>query len=315
VIHYRTFRNPDPPLLVEVWNASLTGRRTIRIQTTTLLEYFTLAKPWFDPEGLIFALDGDKAIGVAHAGFAGDAAGTAVDTSIGVLSLLTVLPDYRRQGVGSELLRRAEAYLTRRGARELLAGGMAPRNPYLFGMYGGCDSPGILATEPGARPFFEKYGYQIAQTCGIFQRELERMYLPADPRFQAIRQRYDIIATPYSQAGWWREGVLGPIEAVEYRLQDKQSEQISARAIMWDMETFAQEWHQACVGLIDLHVEPPFRRQGLAKYLLAQVLRHLRQQPFQIFEAQAALDNEPMLRMLRGLEFQQVETGNCFRRS
>ena len=140
------------------------------------------------------------------------------------------------------------------------------------------------------------------------------MHVPADPRFQAIRQRYDIVATPYSNAGWWRECILGPVEALEYRLQDKQTEQIAARAVMWDMETFSQAWNESCVGLIDLQVKPAFRRQGMARYLLAQVLRYLRQQPFQLFEAQADLDNEPMLNLLRGLEFQQIDAGHSFRR-
>jgi hypothetical protein len=51
VIHYRGFRNPDPPLLAEVWNACLPGRRTVPLRpgNLTLLEFFTFAKLYFDP--------------------------------------------------------------------------------------------------------------------------------------------------------------------------------------------------------------------------------------------------------------------------
>jgi ribosomal protein S18 acetylase RimI-like enzyme len=213
------------------------------------------------------------------------------------------------------LLGRAEEYLRGKGATRFQVGSYAPDNPYLFGLYGGCDSPGILASEPLAGPFLEKRGYRVSRSCGIFQREMEKMSLPSDPRFQSIRQQFDIIAEPFSKAGWWREGVLGPIEAVSYQLKDKPEDQPVAQAILWDMDPFTQMWGETCVGLIDLAVGPENRRQGFARYLLVQVLRHLRQQPFHLFEARADLDNEPFLNLLKSLGFKQVETGHCYRRS
>jgi ribosomal protein S18 acetylase RimI-like enzyme len=315
VIHYRPFRNTDPPLVVEVWNASLTGQRTVPLANTTILEYFTLAKPFFDPAGMIFALEDDKPVGVVHAGFAANAAGTALDLSVGVICLLAVIPSHRDQGIGSELLRRIEEYLKSKGAKEILVGPYAPDNPFLFGLYGGCNSPGVLAREPLAGPFLEKRGYQAARSCGLFQRELDRLYLPNDPRTQTIRQSFDIVAMPYGHAGWWRECVLGPIEAVVYQLQEKPGQHAIGQAILWDMDPFSQMWGETCVGLIDIEVVPGFRRQGLGRYLLSQVLRHLRQQTFHLFEARADLGNEPLLNLLRSMGFQQVETGRCYRRT
>jgi ribosomal protein S18 acetylase RimI-like enzyme len=315
VIHYRTFLNPDPPLLARIWNASVVGRRALPIQAATLLEYFTFAKPYFDPAGMIFALDDDRPAGVVHAGFAAVVEGTALDTSVGIICVLGVIPIQRRRGIGSELLRRAEDYLRGRGAREILFGSMAPRNPYLFGLYGGCDSPGVLAAEELARPFLERRGYAVARSCGIFQKPMERLLFPQDPRFAALSQRFDIVVAPFSHAGWWRECVLGPIEAFEYRLQEKNNNQVVARTILWDMGTFGPSWGETCIGMIDLDVKPAFRRQGLAKYLLSQVLRHLRQHPIKTFEVQAALDNAPLLGLLNGLGFLQVETGHTFRRT
>ena len=131
-----------------------------------------------------------------------------------------------------------------------------------------------------------------------------------------IRAKYDIVARPYHKAGWWRECVLGPIEAVEYRLQEKSNGPLAARCMLWDMETFSQNWGQACVGRVR-----PARRAGAAaargwrKYLLANILRHLRDQPFHLFEAMAPLDNPAALGLLQGLEFQQVDSGHCFRRA
>ncbi len=315
MIHYRTFLNPDPPLLAAIWNASVIGRRAIPIQAATLLEYFTFAKPHFDPEGMIFALADGKPAGVVHAGFGANADGTASDTGVGIICMLGVVPAYRRQGIGSELLRRAEEYLRQRGAREIVFGAMAPQNPYLFGLYGGCNSPGVLAGEALAASFLEHRGYQAARSCGIFQKAMDRLFIPNDPRFHAHVQRFDIVVAPFSRAGWWRECVLGPIEAFEYRLQEKNKTQHIARVILWDMGTFAPLWGESTVGMIDLEVAPSFRRKGLARYLLTQVLRHLRQHPIKQFETQSELSNEPFLGLLRGLGFTQVETGHCYRRA
>jgi GNAT superfamily N-acetyltransferase len=282
--------------------------------SATLLEFFTLAKPYFDPAGLIFAFDDHLPVGFVHAGFACDAAGTALDRSAGVVCALGVVPARRRQGIGSELLRRAEDYLRGRGAQQLLAGPQAPANPFTFALYGGADSPGFLSSDPLARAFFEKHGYQLERTVGLFQRGLARMQVPPDPRFAALRQKYDIVATAYQDAGWWRECVLGPIEAYDYRLQEKGSTTVAARCVLWDMETFQALWGHSCVGMIDLQVDPALRRRGLARYLVGQVLRHLRDQPFVLFEAHVPLDNAACLGLMQGLGLQQVDTGQRFRR-
>jgi ribosomal protein S18 acetylase RimI-like enzyme len=314
VIHYRTFRNPDPPALVAVWNGSLSGRGAVPIRMATLLEYFTFAKPYFDPEGLILAFDDGRPVGFAHAGFAPNADGSGVDRQVGVLCTLGVLPDHRGKGVGSELLRRAEDYLKRRGARELLAGPQAPRNPYTFGLYGGARSPGFLDSDAQARPFLEGRGYHVRESALVFQRALDRVNVPADPRFLGHRQHYEILATPHHAGSWWEESVLGPVDLVEYRLQEKGTGRVAARATLWEMDTFNQYWGENGVGIVDLDVAPDLRRQGLAKFLLSQVLRHLHEQFFSLVEVHAPEANEPAVNLLRGLGFQHVDTGRLFAR-
>lgn len=314
MIHYRTFRNPDPPQLVEVWNGSFGSRGAASLRLSTLLEYFTFAKPYFDPEGLVVASADGRVVGFAHSGFGPSATGAGVDQGVGVLCVLGVLPGHRRQGIGSELLRRSEEYLRGRGARELLAGPLAPRNPFTFGLSGGCDSPGFLDSEVLARPFLERRGYRVHESCLVFQRSLDRVPIPPDPRFPAYRQRFEIHAGPSPRTTWWREAVLGPVELVEYRLHEKSTGRTAARAALWEMDTFSQQWNEHAVGILDLEVVPELRRQGLAKFLLAQVLRHLHEQFFSLVEVQALASNTPAVNLVRGLGFGQVDTGRCFRR-
>src|SRR5262249_37522364 len=252
---------------------------------------FTPPKPYFAPEGLIVAAADGRPVGFAHAGFGPNADGSALDPCLGITCAVGVLPAYRRQGVGTQLLRRCEEYLTRKGARELLAGPLAPNNPFLFGLYGGSSSPGFLESDPLARPFLEGRGYRLCQTCLVFQHPLERLQLPSDSRFSAHRQRYEIHAAPAARASWGRECVLGPVELVEYRLLDRGTGQADARLTLWEMDAFSQQWNEHAVGLLDLEVVPDRRRQGLAKFLLSQILRHLHEQFFSLLEVQAPADN------------------------
>jgi ribosomal protein S18 acetylase RimI-like enzyme len=314
VIHYRTFRNGDPPGLVEVWNQSFTQRGSVHLQGCTWMEYFLFSKPYFDPEGLIIALADSQVVGFAWAGFGPNETESALDPHAGVVCLLGVLPSHRGQGIGSELLRRAEAYLRGRGSQDVFAGPMYPLNPYSFGLYGGSYSPGFLDSDAQARPFFEHKGYTIEGTALVFQRAMRQPLTLADGRFAAHRLRYEIHASPFQGTTWWQECILGPIELHEYRLQDKLTGRTAARALMWEMETYTGRWGEHAIGISDIVVPAELRRQGLARFLLAQVLRYLQDQFFTVVEIQTRADNEAAISLMRGLGFEQVDSGHIYRK-
>jgi ribosomal protein S18 acetylase RimI-like enzyme len=314
VIQYRSFINTDPPGLVDVWNESFTGRGAAALRSATLLEYFIFSKPYFDPDGLIVAADGAKLVGFVLAGFGPAADGSQLDMSAGLINLIGVIPARRKQGVGSELALRAEAYLRRRGANTLSAGPMDPVNPFTFGLYGGSGSPGFLDSDAAARPFFERRGYKAVQTTLVFQRPLDRPPVVADARFASCRQRYDIEVGPRSGTTWWQECVFGPLELHDYRLMEKATGKRVARASLWEMETYAPTWNEHAVGVAELETPPEGRRKGLAKFLMAQILRHLHEQFFTVAEIQAADTNTAALSLIRGLGFTQVDRGCRLRR-
>ncbi len=314
MIEYRTFCNSDPPGLVRVWGQAFTGRGVAPLRGTTLIEYCAFAKPYFDPKGLVVAVEEDEPVGFAHAGFGPNAEGTGLDHSTGVLCTLAVVPSHRGKGVGRELLRRAEDYLRDRGASTLLAGPMSPRNPFTFALYGGSDSPGFLDSDPGAGPFLQRHGYRLRDTTLILHRMLAEPLAVADYRFVLHRQKYEIHAQPLPVTSWWRECVLGPVEAVEYRLLEKGQEPV-ARAVLWEMETYRRLPEEHAVGVLALEVTPAQRRGGLGKFLSAQILRHLQEQYFTLVEVQVHASNTAALGLAGTLGFQQVDTGHCYEKS
>ncbi len=315
VISYRCFRNNDPPGLTAIWNEAFTGRGAVRLRHSSPLETHAFAKPYFDPAGLIVALDEGERVGFAQAGFGPTDTEAALSKAGGVTCLIGVRPTHRRHGIGTELLRRCEAYLTGQGAQTLYAGPMRPMNPFYFGLYGGSDLPGFLTSDASAEPFLLHHGYRVYDTCLVYQRALQQTLNVVDARFAALRRRFEVQVAPRSGIqSWWQECVLGPVELIDFFLEEKATAQIVARASVWEMEGFSWRWNQPAVGIADLDVRTDLRRQGLAKFLLAQLLRYLQDQFFGIVEVQTMERNEAAIQLYRGLGFEQVDTGRIYQK-
>lgn len=315
MVEYRTFRNTDPPGLMEVWDQAFKGRGAVPIPHGALLEGHVFAKPYFDPAGLAIAHDGGRVVGFAHAGFGPNADESGLAVENGVVALVAVAPAHQRQGVGSALLRRAEDYLRGRGARVLYAGSTTDWNPFYQGLYGGSESAGFLVSDPAAAPFLSRHGYRPWRTYPVLQRRLGGSAAVADGRFAGLRRRFELRVAPRrGTTTWWRECVLGPLELIDFLLEEKVTGKLAARASVWEMESFGRLWNEAAVGLVELEVRPDLRRQGLARFLLAQMFRYLQDQYFSIVEAQVAEEDEPSTKLFRGAGFAQVDTGHIYRK-
>jgi ribosomal protein S18 acetylase RimI-like enzyme len=315
VVHYRHFRNDDPPGLAEVWNEAFSGRGEVRLRHSSPLETYVFAKAYFDRAGLIVAVEDGLRVGFAHAGFGPNEAQTALGKTNGVLCAIGVRPTHRRRGIGSELLRLCESYLTANGAQGLYAGPMPPLSPFYFGLYGGSDLPGFLASDADAEPFLRHHGYQVQGTTLVFQRSLAEAVNIADGRFPALRRRFEVRIVPKSGAAtWWQECVQGPVDTVEFLLEDKATAQIAARTSVWEMDSFSWRWNQPSVGILSVEVREDLRRQGLAKFLLAQLLRYLQEQFFGLVEVQAAEQNQAAISLCQSLGFVQVDTGRLYKK-
>ena len=61
-----------------------------------------------------------------------------------------------------------------------------------------------------------------------------------------------------------------------------------------------------------LEVEPALRRQGLAKFLLTQILLHLQEQFYSLAEVQVREENAAAVQLLGGLGFKEVDRGHGY---
>lgn len=315
MIQYRPFRNTDPPVIAGIWNESCNGRGSFALRLVGSLERAVFGKHYFDPNGLILAFDGATPLGFIHVGFGPNPEQTRIDASTAVISAVAVRPGFRRRGIGTELLRRAESYAADRGATKILAGPARPNNPFYFGIYGGADAPGFLASDAEVGPFFLNRGFFERSRFDVFQRRLEQPITVTDARFPQHRKRFDVTIQPRTVLGsWWQESVLGPVEPVELRVEDRATRQTAGRALVWEMEGFSYRWNSPAAGILDLSVRADIRRSGLGRFFLAHLLRYLQEQYFGICECQASHDNFPARGLLETMGFGMVDHGVVYER-
>ena len=315
MIHYRTFRNSDPPALVDIWRSRAADRGLVQPMSQALLEQLVLSKPYFDNAGLIVAVDDQRPIGFVHAGFGPNADESGLSTATGVTCMVIVRPEYRRIGIGKELLARSEGYLRRHGSQMLFGGGIRPWNPFYLGLYGGSESPGVLDSDPAAQHLYRTAGYTELERVRLYHCNLAMFRVPADRQQQQIRRQRSVraVCDPASRT-WWQACTLGCFDRTRFELFARGSQNASAELMVWSMDQISTSLGVRTAALIDMHVEQKERRQGLVTFLLSEAFKDLAGQGVSVIEAQALEGNAAAISLFEKLGFQQVDQGIVFRK-
>ncbi len=321
VIHYRTFRNPDPPRILELWLQCELGRSVARPRSTEAFEIFNYSQLFFDPQGLILACDGPQIVGLVHAGFCCTPDESQLDMSRGVICVVMVHPGYHHQGIGRELVRLAEEYLRERGAQEIFAGPSPHRDPFYFGLYGGTRPSGLLESDRFAGPFFSRLGYEPVEQHGVYQRNLATARDPINMRIATIRRQTDLAVAdrPFRPTWWWythfgRWDSAG-IDLIRFRLVKKGSGEPVAGVTVIGLDQYIPVWQRRAIGMVDLFVVESLRGQGYGQTLLVEVLRRLRQELIDVAEIHAPDANELARRVVLSAGFERIDTGVVYRRT
>lgn len=123
----------------------------------------------FDPRGLIIASRGEDVLGFVYAVRSGH--GTEADPDGSWITIGCVHPEARRQGIGTELLNRALAYLHEAGARHVNYSGYPPA--YFL--------PGLdTQAYPAAAALLEHAGFTRQYTAAAMAADLATYATPSD---------------------------------------------------------------------------------------------------------------------------------------
>lgn len=317
MIHFRTFRNPDPPALVKLWNQSapeISCARPLRVHE---LDVHAFGSVFFDREGLIIAEREGRAVGYVHAGFGADEPLAvhpfAAATDLGVVAMLAVEPGPDASEVAEGLIVEAERYLRSRGAKVLYGGGQHPINPFYWGLYGGAEASGVPSSHTLFSSALSVLGYEPVSTTVHLHYDLDQEET-RDPRAPLLRRQavVDFDEDPVP-ADWWENVALTDFRLSHVRLDSRTSGAEIARARTWDMSWFGREDGHARIGVFGVEVAPDHRGRGYGRFLIAEILRHAREHGFRLAEVQTLADNEPALALYRSLGFEPVEQSTVFR--
>ena len=315
MIEYRCFRNDDPPRIADVWRAADLGPSAMQPMTSALLEACVFSKPYFEREGLIVALDGERMVGFAHAGFGANADRSGVDRAIGTTMLVVTVPHADEAATAAGLLARTEDYLRRRGVAAPRGGGSATIGGFYLGLYGGAGLPGILDSSAGMQDVFRRAGYAEAERIAVLRRPLAGFRPPVNRLQMAIRRATTLrVIDEPARRSWWEAATTTGIALRRYELRNA-SEELLGSGTFWDMQPMASAWGVAAAGLLHVDIEGERRRQGLASYLVAEALHDLAQEGVTLVEAQVVETNAPAVKLFEKLGFAVADRGTLFTRS
>jgi len=315
-IHCRGFDNSDSPRLVALWNQAWDQRGLVQPISGSVLETEVLAKPYFDPRGLILAEMAGETVGMVHAGFGPLEGRCELDYSLGVVALIMVQQRPYRIAIEDRLLAEAEAYLRGSGAQVVYGGQMRPLNPFYFGLYGGSELGGIVANDDVMHGVLRRAGWgPCSQSVGL-RREIHHFRPPVDRRtLQHRRQFHVTMETNPLVTDWWQACMLANAEYLRFRVTPRAGGRAVAEAVYWGMDAMSRFRGVTTAGLLSLHVEPPLRGQGVGPFLVAESLRQLQENAVMAVETQTMADNQVALRLYHRLGFTEVTQGTVYRRA
>jgi ribosomal protein S18 acetylase RimI-like enzyme len=312
---FRHFRNFDPPALAAVWK-SLAGQPELNPKVgVEVFEQFILAKPYFDPEGLILACEGEEVIGFAHAGFGSNDTEDGISVELGTTIVLLVRPDRDQARVAAGLLEQCESYLRKRGTKVIYGGGIRPMNGFYLGLYGGSELPGVPDTDTVAQQALLARGYREIDRTLRFRRGLNNFEAVVDRRQMQVRRQMivEVVVDPTPRT-WWDACTLSTFDLVRFSLIPHAGGAAVATATFRRMELVPTTLQPSSSGLIEIWVEESARRRGLAVFLLSEAFRQFIREGTREVEVQAMQHNLAAHALYRKMGFQQIGQGSVYRK-
>jgi len=308
VVEYRTFHNCDPPEILKLWHAGDLGPSAAAGFPCDILELFVFSQPFFDRKGVILAFEGEQIVGFVHAGFKAAIDGSALDHTQGTVAAILVHPEYRRQKIGTELIRHAESYLQSRGATSVSVGAGLDSNGFYNGVYGGLQSSGFSHTAAAWNEFLTPLGYSASTATTVMHRDLTMGRDPVSSRLIRHRRRLNLAITDrVTGMDWWWHVRFGHLDALQFQLQERHDNSVVASGQIVGLDVYIPKWGVRAVGLRDVSVPEEHRRHGYGLSLVLEICKRLREQSIQLIEAQFESDNLGAFELFSSSGFEKMQ--------
>ena len=318
----RSFRNEDPPRLLELWQKTQCRQRNLAPRLSlsiSQLQTQLLGLPIQDHRSIMLALDGNRPVGYVHTTFAPDQSGYSFDPTIGQICFLCVDPDYSdATGAAAALLRAGEDYLLAKGAQTVFGGSPSPSAPFYTGFYSGGEAVGILHADETVINAFYEANYQVHQKTVWFLFDLQHYSSAITAEMVGYYDglNVDIYEVPAAKTWWegcclahgiWFDATASlvqtnrPIARLRTRITYPDTENVLAM--------YGKTW---LASLMELRVHPDFGDEGIKKYLLGELIHYLALQN-QIVQVESHVaEDSPLCALLHNQAWQVRGYGAVF---
>jgi hypothetical protein len=308
VIEYRPFRNSDPPHLARVWNHASPQPGRLPGLTARILDETTLARLYFEPEGMSVATRDGKVVGFAHGGFGPSSDQSQLDKARGSVSAI-VIDDSACEAsevleISRKLLGSVEVYLRNQGATTVGAGGLDAADPFYLGLLGGSRCEGWPAEDHAAVEWFRAAGYTEQGKRVVWRKTLQGFRAPLD-RCNLQWQRAALVERKTEQAAssWWDASTFAQHERNHYQLRLRPPAKRSAQLVFWDVQPFSDASGHRLAGLLSWSCDSQAFSDGLLRFLVCDSLRRMLDYGVADVEAQLGAEDAAMSDVLRSLDF------------
>lgn len=252
-------------------------------------------------------------MGFVHFALGTDEKTGTPDPKIGVIAMIMVRNCPQRKLIALELLRHAQYALITQGAQVIYAGSTFPHAPFYFGLYVGCDLPGILNEPRHIREFFIQAGYSPFLDNHIFRINLASFKQATNLRLITLRRNFNLVEQDRPRPQNHAEAVmLAPFNWRCFQLVKKSDKVVYGKAIIRELEGLRSISGELIAGIHHVTVETDHRRQGLGKFLLEETLKKLKTEGYTHAELQIPGYNTGALQFFRSHNFAEIADGTVF---
>jgi GNAT superfamily N-acetyltransferase len=241
-------------------------------------------KSYFDPEGLLVAVEDGRVVGWVHACLAAGSESRHNPTQLAPRIRMLIFPRDRLK-LGNVLVAEATAWLKRFGHKELLAMHSKAGYPFYRGLWLGSE-PKCPATMPHLQLAFRVAGYKSTLESVFMTTEIDR-----PPREIHAQVKLEFVESPARMAHKPMRESWDGFEPMTIRAAIGSQE---VGGIGWVMQPhLAEKLGAPCVNIWSMGVQERYRRRGIATALVSRVLFQAYQREAKFASVSTQLWNAP----------------------
>ena len=320
MLSIRSFRNTDPPKLLEIWQQYfLQEAQHVVPVSTSVLQQNVFGLPFFDRQGLFLALEDGCPVGFAHASFGPNRDKSDVNPETGVVNLIMVVPQYpQKMELGRQLLEHCEEYLKAKGAKVIFGGSTRSSASFYTGLYGGCEPVGIYENEEALVSVYESSGYDTLYNTIRFEYDLRNYRTPFTPKSVVWKRKTTInYSDELPTDNWFQSCTTIHFDWFEatavLKPQGQKLGEVQMR-IAQPLEVLGLNIQiPPTAALQNMRIDESASHQGLGTYLLGEALRRLAAElhPSRI-ETIVMQEEETFVKFLRKFGWKESGHGRVF---